>query len=272
MKTLSSLILACVIVSGCGVRTDLMPTAPLRVKTTSGPIKGDPIVSPQAATPVQGDPIVSPHAAVPGQNPSSNAQTDTPTSMFKELAGYGPLLTDLETLEPGEESSYGVQTTPEKTQEKADRAALEWSTDAQQIYLGWGFRGISWFGTSRHVYFSPSKKRTLTLNYGFFGGLKSRYESSSIVLTLGGSLITKLLREPRDVHAFSGRRAWSRAKQNGFKQATRGTTKALLLEPYFIGPVWVFLDESNKPSMIINAHSGDVSTDGYLLSILRYLF
>lgn len=193
---------------------------------------------------------------------------------FRQVAQYGPIIQDLETLGADlddEEVAYGVLASPDSTQGKAIKLAKEWASDAEQLYLGWGFKWLTVLGHSRHVFWSPSKKKLLTLDYGVWGTLKDQYETENLAMKYAGGLVRQLLREPNDTHAFNGKEAFNRAKKAGLQAPAQGAIKAILIEAYFIGPVWIFFDYRNEPAMFVNANDGRVISDSLVLDILKYL-
>ncbi len=248
--------------TGCGQRTMVSATAP---GFTSQPR----LVADQAgklSAPAQAQTPTSPVAVT---SPLEQVAAD-----FRQVALYGPVVQDLSTLGANidEEPGYGVMATPDSTQAKAVTHAKTWASDAEQLYLGWGFKWMTFVGHSRHVFWSPTKKKLLTLDYGFWGSLKDQYESESLAMTYGGSLVRQLLREPSDTHAFNGKDAFQRAKKAGLQAPAQGAIKAILLDAYFVGPVWIFFDYRNEPAMLVDANDGRVISDSHILDILKYLF
>lgn len=255
------------LMAGCGVQT---PHNVPAVSRAVAPAAVQPVQPALGAAPADRDAsrLVPVAAAPAAKDPRAEA-----LAMAKQIAEYGPLVTDLENLDAIDEAaSYGVQTSPEKTQMKADQAAREWAPDAKQLWLGWGFKTLSWFGNSRHVYYSAQKKRMLTIDYGFWGNRRGQYETTGLIVQYAGKLIATFLQEPRDIYPVSGREAYNRARSQAYTNATRGTVKVLLLNPYIVGPQWVFLDERNKPSVVVDANTGEVTSGGLLIELLGYLF
>jgi hypothetical protein len=85
-------------------------------------------------------------------------------------------------------------------------------------------------------------------------------------------LIRQLLREPSDRHEFDGKEAFKRAQKAGLEAPAHGAIKAILLDAYFLGPVWIFFDYRNQPAMLVDANDGKVISDSRILDILKYLF
>lgn len=263
MKKLVSLVALGSILAGCGVA----PTY-----TVSRSVDAKPRATALNLTPAPSAPA-APTPTPPAAPAPSSGLTET-LAAAKELGQYGPLMSGFETLvAPGDErGAYGVQTTPQKTQEKADAAAREWASDSKQMWLGWGFKTFAFFGRSRHVYFSASKKRLLTIDFNFWGKKIGEYETTGLVTQYAGKLISKVLEEPRDAYAIDGADAYRIAKQAGFQMPTNGNIKVLLFQPMFFGPQWLFLNGENKPSVIVDAKTGEVSSGGLLLQLIGYIF
>ncbi len=254
------------LVAGCGVQTPhtIAAVAP----AAKAPVAAQPVKAlADAPADVDAARLVPVAAAPAAQDRRAEA-----LAMAKAIAAHGPVVTDLENLDVLDEGGFGVQTTPEKTQVKADAAAREWASDAKQLWLGWGYKTISWFGNSRHVYYSAQKKRMLTIDYGFWGNRRGQYETTGLVVQYAGKLIATFLQEPRDIYPVSGREAYNRAQYHAYTNPTRGTVKVLMLNPYIVGPQWVFLDERNKPSVVVDANTGEVTSGGLLIELLGYLF
>lgn len=266
MKKLVSLMALGAMLAGCGVQG--APGVPAESRLAPRPAAVQPAPAALGAAPTDPDA----RRLTPVAAPAEDARTEALASA-KALAAYGPLVTGLEDLDALDETpAFGVQTSPEKTQMKADELARAWSPDAKQLWLAWGFKTISLFGNSRHVYFSASKKRLFTVDFGFWGNKRGQYETTGLVVQYAGKLISALLQEPRDIYPVNGREAYNRARGQAYMNATRGTMKVMLLNPYIVGPQWVFLDESNKPSVCVDANTGEVTSGGILLELLGYLF
>lgn len=261
MKRLALLAMASTFLLGCGQRSVVTGTAPT---FTSQPLLATDAVTPvvEKQTPARSTPVVL-------ETPLDRLEAD-----LRSVALHGALIQNLETLGASldEESAYGVMASPDATQPKAMKTAQEWASDAEQLYLGWGFKFLTFVGHSRHVFWSPSKKKLLTLDYGFWGTLKDRTESQNLAMTYGGALIRQLLREPSDRYAFDGKEAFNRAKKAGLQAPANGPIKAILLDVYFLGPIWIFFDYRNQPAMLVDANDGRTISDSRVLDILKYLF
>lgn len=264
MKRLALLALASTILlsTGCGQRSAVTATAPAfssQPNLAAGSIA-------QPAAPAQGQ---TPAAPVVAESPLDRLEAD-----FRTVALHGPVIQDVATLGANldEESGYGIMATPESTQAKAVKQAQEWASDAEQLYLGWGFKGLTFVGHARHVFWSPSKKKLLTLDYGFWGTLKDQVETENLAMKYGGALVRQMLREPSDRHEFNGKEAYQRAKKAGFEAPTHGAIKGILLDVYFLGPFWIFFDYRNQPAVMVDANDGRVISDSHVLDILKYLF
>lgn len=248
--------------AGCGQRSTVAPMAQ--------PFYSQPqIIDLTPDLPNANAPATLPAEPVVVQTPLNRLEED-----FRTVALYGPVIEHLETLGANLDtpSGYELMASPESTQPKAIQHAQSWASDAEQLYLGWGFKWLSFIGHARHVFWSPSKKKLLTLDYGFWGNLTHETESENLAMTYGGSLIRQLLREPRSNPAFDGKAAFQRAKKAGFNAATNEAIKAILLDVYFLGPVWIFFDYRNQPAVIVDADDGRVISDSHVLEILKYLF
>lgn len=269
MKKLMSLLTLSAVMTGCGVNASNhqpLPTVPAALSAPGAVVPApklgaatsdaDAIKTPTLATPVVADRLTGAMASA------------------KELASYGPLVTGLDTLQAAtdaETHGYAVQTTPQRTQEAADRLARAWSSDAKQLWLAWGFKTFSLFGHSRHVYFSADKKRMLTIDFGFWGNKVDQYETTGLVAQYAGKLIAAFLQEPRDIYPVRGRDAYLIARRQGYAP-THGVAKVLMINPYIVGPQWVFLNAQNKPEVLVDANTGEFRNGGTLLQLLGYLF
>ena len=261
MKRLALLAMASTFLLGCGQRSVVTGTAPT--------FNSQPVLEGDFWTPGVESKSPAPSTPVVLQTPLDRLEAD-----LRSVALHGPVIQNLETLGASldEESAYGVMATPDSTQPKALKTAQEWASDAEQLYLGWGFKWLTVVGHSRHVFWSPKKKKLLTLDYGFWGTLKDRFESENLAMTYGGALIRQLLREPSDRYDFNGKEAFQRAKKAGLQAPAQGAIKAILLDVYFLGPVWIFFDYRNQPAMLVDANDGKVISDSRILDILKYLF
>ncbi|MNK70877.1 hypothetical protein D3C87_903130 [compost metagenome] len=262
MKRLALLAMASTILAtGCGQRSFVATTVP--------GFNSQPALVTEAAAPEVKGKTPAPSAPVVLETPLARLEAD-----LRTVAMHGAVVQDLDTLGANidEESAYGVMATPDATQGKAVKTAQEWASDAEQLYLGWGFKWLTFVGHSRHVFWSPRKKKLLTLDYGFWGTLKDRTETENLAMTYGGALIRQLLREPNYNYAFDGKAAFQRAKKAGLEAPSQGAIKAILLDIYFLGPIWVFFDYRNNPAMLVDANDGRTISDSYVLDILKYLF
>lgn len=260
MKKLITALAFSMVLAGCGTKAPVEPT-----RATAPTIPTTP-AAPAAQAPLA--------PLAPSQAGKLDSRQDDFLAKTKELASYGALITDLASLQAPADSEVerSIQTTPAATQEKANLCAHQWSTDAQQLYLGWGFKHVSFFGRSRHVYFSRAKRSLYTVDFNFWGAKVDEYETTGLVIKYGGKLIADLLNVPQDVYPINGRKAYNLAREYGWSAPALGTTKVLLISPLLVGPQWVFLDETNKPAALVDATSGAVSTGGWLLTALYYLF
>lgn len=247
--------------AGCGQRTAVMGLTPT--------FQSQPKLVMEQPSPALETPAAKTQPPVVATSPLDRLEAD-----LRTVALHGPVIEHLETLgaDITEDAGYSVMASPESTQGKAIEQARAWASDAEQLYLGWGFKWLTFVGHSRHVFWSPKKKKLLTLDYGYWGTLKDKTETENLAMTYGGALIRQLLREPSDRHAFNGKEAFKRAKSAGLEAPSHSAIKAILLEIYFLGPVWIFFDYRNQPAVIVNANDGRVISDSYVLDILRYLF
>lgn len=265
--------------------------------------------SQQASKPVMGDPVITPVAVTaPAPVPKTEARPAvTEPAAPKTLEELGEAFKTIRegartaddkafnlfdmgevpdnavvendaSLQPTPGLGFGVQAMPETTQDKADKEAYKWASDAKQIYVGWGYAGrwapLSMFGQSRHVYYSVDKKRLLYVDYNFFRFTKARWESDDIILKYAGKYITWVLSEPRGRYPYNGREAFGQASKYGYsyQNRPRATIKATLISPLIIGPKWIFFDGVDRPALIVDAADGQVTTDGWVLDILKILF
>lgn len=265
MKKIVTLLALSATLAGCGAQ-------PAHIAPVSLPAQAP--AAAQAPLPTLGAAPADPDAGrlVPVATPAQDEHAAA-LATAKAIAAYGPVVTDLENLDVfNDQPAFGVQTTPEKTQAKADELAHAWASDSKQLWLAWGFKTVSLFGNSRHVYYSACKKRMLTIDFGFWGTKRAQYETTGLTVQYAGKLISALLKEPRDIYPVSGREAYNRVRNQAYTNPTRGTMKVILIQPYIVGPQWVFLDERNKPSVCVDANTGEVTSGGILLELLGYLF
>lgn len=280
-----------------------MPAKPAAVSLPAAP-PAQAAADRQANRPVVGDPVISPvavtapaPAARPAAEPTVPQTPEQLGEVFQTLRdgartpdgkafnlfdmGEVPAHAVVEkdsSLQPTPGLGFSVQAMPETTQFKADKEAYQWASDAKQIYVGWGYAGrwapLSIFGQSRHVYYSVDKKRLLYVDYNFFRFTKSRWESDDIILKYAGKYITWVLSEPRGRYPYNGREAFGEAMKYGYsyQNRPRATIKGILISPLLIGPKWIFFDGVDRPALFVDAADGQVTTDGWVLEILRLLF
>ncbi len=309
MRPILRCALAAVVLTGCGVGPGALPATPGAV-VAARPVVAQAASSQQASKPVMGDSVITPVAVAapdPEIKPVAQAGADgimagtpkTPEELgqafkvmrdgMKGTDGKAFDLFNMEvpanavtendpSLQPTPGLGFDVQAMPETTQDKADKEAYKWASDAKQIYVGWGYSGrwapLSMFGLSRHVYYSVDKKRLLYVDYNFFRFTKARWESDDIVLKYAGKYITWVLSEPRGRYPYNGREAFNQATKYGYsyQNRPRATIKATLISPLIIGPKWIFFDGVDRPCLIVDAADGQVTTDGWVLDILKILF
>lgn len=189
-----------------------------------------------------------------------------PWATLRAIGESGGLVKGLMSLAPTEESGATVQIVPENTQDRAQDLARAWQPDARQVYVGWGFLGISLLGKVRHVYYSPSTNRQLRLEYSLTRGRLERHECD-------GSDYKQafiVLRDAYDMHAWQATDAYARAKRAGYRPGKYVTASLLHLVGF--GPQWVFIeDRSWTPTVVVNARTGDVVTSGPLMWAVTYL-
>lgn len=173
---------------------------------------------------------------------------------------------------------FTPQAKPETTQARADKEAYAWASDAKMIYVGWGFAGRSslwkFLGQSRHVYYSPSQRRLLYLDYNFFRMKKSAWQSRDIALEYGGKVISAILNEPRGEFPFNGREAYDQATKMGYVYGNRtyATIKGVCLQPLLIGPQWFFMDVAGKPTVMVDAVTGQTRMNHWLMEVVKLIF
>lgn len=201
------------------------------------------------------------------QNTVAKSESQLVLDQLASLAKVGPVIDQIDTLTSDDAPSYTVQAKPEWSQEKADKAAKEWSSDAQQLYIGWSFNGLSLFGTSRHAYYSKSKDRLLLVDYNWLGWKKHQTETSSPVYKLAAAVLAT----PSDDYLYDCKKCYRIAKDYGY-QNTAKSCRAFMVSLPFFGPYWMFLDGSDKPQVLVNARTGGPTTDGWILDAIRMLF
>lgn len=247
------LMLVGLLLAGC--QRPPMPAAvvPERVRPAA-PAQAQASVLPDA-------PADAPLAAIPDAKSS-----ELPWETLRTLRDQGGVVRGLASLVPDEEPGQSVQILPEHTQDRAQELARAWQPDARQVYVGWGFWGVSLLGKVRHVYYSPKTNRQLRLEYSFTRNRLERQECD-------GSDFKQafvILRDAYDMHPWQAKDAYARAKRAGYRPGKYVTATLLHLVGY--GPQWVFIeDRSWTPTVVVNARTGDVTTSGPLLWAVSYL-
>ncbi|MNR86918.1 hypothetical protein D3C72_177770 [compost metagenome] len=255
----TALLLASVILSGCN-RSSVAPTVI--------PFQSQP------ALPTMDQPL--------GKAPSNNASKAIPqpvlppidSSMLahaQAIAARGGLITDLPAMARQlEASSFQIQVIPRSSQEKADRLALEWASDARQLYVIWAYWKLPALSITRHSYYSPSKGKALKVEFTLSSLFSKTFEEPAD----GFDQASLILNEARDRHAFGVKDAHAIAKRIGYTPNKYGA--AVLLDLKTHGPMWVFADmpsqTQGEPVMLVNAESGMVTQGGEALMLARYLF
>lgn len=200
----------------------------------------------------------------------AKSESQIALEQLASLAKVGPVIDQIATLTSEDAPNsigYAIQAKPEWSQEKADKAAKEWSTDAQQLYIGWSFNGLSLFGTSRHAYYSKSKDRLLLVDYNWLGWKKHQTETSSPVYKLAAAVLAT----PSDDYLYDCKQCYRIAKDYGYENTAKSCRAFMVSLPFF-GPYWMFLDGSDKPQVLVNARTGGPTTDGWILDAIRLLF
>ncbi|MEB3237181.1 MAG: hypothetical protein VKO64_06115 [Candidatus Sericytochromatia bacterium] len=280
-------------VAGCGISAAPTPTAQVRPSAPSAPELALSLDLGASATKDDGknimDPVIRPIAVAPTPEQELRSAADAFAGAARKAFGPGKALLDLDevpadatvsdldtegSLLPG----FSVQAKPETTQARADREAYAWAYDAKMLYVGWGFAGRSsiwqFFGQSRHVYYSPSKQRLLYLDYNFFRMKKSMWQSRDIVLEYGGKVISFFLNEPRGEFPFNGREAYNQATRMGYSYGNRSyaTIKGVCIQPLLIGPNWFYMDVTGKPTVMVDAVTGESRMSHWLMDVVRIIF
>lgn len=205
--------------------------------------------------------------------PEGTSPTQAPEllSTAAAIAAKGGLITDL----PGmaaelDASAQSLQVIPSSSQQKADRIAKEWASDAQQLYVIWAYWKLPALSITRHAYYSPSKGLAFKVEFT----LSSLFAKSWEEPADGFDQATLILREARDRHAVGVKEAHAIAKRMGYVPNTYGA--AVLLDIVGYGPLWVFADmptqTQGEPVMIVSAETGQVTQSGDALLVARYLF
>ncbi|HEY9856440.1 MAG TPA: hypothetical protein V6D05_11925 [Stenomitos sp.] len=189
-----------------------------------------------------------------------------PWDALHAIADQGGVVKGLTGLAPDEAPGQTIQIVPEDTQDNAQELAHAWQPDARQVYVGWGFWGISLLGKVRHVYYSPKTNRQLRLEYSFTKGRLERHECDGTDFK-DAFLV---LRDAYDMHPWQARDAYARAKRAGYRPGKYVT--ATLLHLVGFGPQWVFIEDTSwRPTVVVDADTGDVTTSGPLMWAVTYL-
>lgn len=226
-----------------------------------------PLAAPRSAAPAPAAVLPDAPADLPlaATRPAA-AASELPFETLRAIGDRGGLVKGLMSLGTEEEGGQSVQILPGDTQDRAQELARAWQPDARQVYVGWGFWGISLLGKVRHVYYSPKTNRQLRLEYSFTRNRLERVECD-------GSDFKDaflILRDAYDMHPWQARDAYARAKRAGYRPGKYVT--ATLLHLVGFGPQWVFIeDRSWTPTVVVNAKTGDVTTSGPLMWAVSYL-
>lgn len=216
------------------------------------------LARPQAADVLPDAPADVPLAEV------QQAAPELPWDALRAIGASGGVVRGVASLAPDADAT--VQLVPEQTQDDAQQLARAWQPDARQVYVGWGFWGISLLGKVRHVYYSPKTNRQLRLEYSFTRGRLERHECDGTDFKDA----FMVLRDAYDMHPWQAREAYARARRAGYRPGKYVT--ATLLHLVGFGPQWVFIeDRSWRPTVVVNANNGDVTTSGPLMWAVSYL-
>lgn len=253
------LLLATVALSGCNRST----LAPMVIPFQSQPVLpawDQPTTTAPGKTASQPVPTVTP----PASEPTLLAQAEA-------IARRGGLVTDLPAMARQLDSaSYQVQIVPSSSQDKADRLAREWASDAQQIYVAWAYWKLPALSVTRHAYYSPSKGKAFKVEFTLSTLFAKSFEEPAD----GFEQASLILNEARDRHAFGVKDAHAIAKRIGYVPSKYGA--AVLLDIKTYGPMWVFADmpsqTEGEPVMLVQAESGMVTQGGEALMLAKYLF
>lgn len=205
------------------------------------------------------------------ERPTPPAAGQSALESAKAIALQGGLITDLPAMASQlDTQAYQVQVVPRNSQEKADRIAREWASDARQLYVIWAYWKLPILSITRHAYYSPSKGKALKVEFTLASFFPKSLEESADSFEQA-SLI---LNEARDRHAFGASEAHAIAKRMGYHSSKYGA--AVLLDIKAYGPMWVFADMSSQtqgtPVMLVNAQSGMVTQSGEAMMLAEYLF
>lgn len=251
----ATLLLACFVVAGCH-RSALAPG--------TIPFQSQPALRPEA-------PELRTNAPERPNLPTPPATGPSMLEAAKAIALQGGLITDLPAMARQLDSqAYQIQVVPRSSQEKADRIAKEWASDAQQLYVIWAYWKLPILSITRHSYYSPSKGKALKVEFT----LVSLFPKSIEEPADGFEQATLVLNEARDRHAFGVSEAHAIAKRMGYHSSKYGA--AILLDIKTFGPMWVFADMPSQtqgtPVMLVNAQSGMVTQSGEAMMLAEYLF
>ncbi len=267
---LASCLPAILLLAGCN-RSTLVPSAAPFTSQPSRATWQSPVL-PAPAVPASALPMTHPPVSRP-ESPVLPAPPAEPTLL--ELAGaiarQGGIVNDLPAMASQlEASSYQVQVVPRNSQEKADRIAREWASDARQLYAIWAYWKLPALSVTRHAYYSPSKGKALKVEFT----LSSLFSKSFEEPADGFDQATLVLNEARDRHAVDVKEAHAIAKRMGYVPNKYGA--AVLLDIKTYGPLWVFADmpsqTQGEPVMLVNAQTGMVTQGGEAMMLARYLF
>lgn len=212
-----------------------------------------------------------PDALAPNpQHPAANATFDE----RRDLAlpeGLQGLIADLPGMARSlDEQAYQVQVVPRSSQEKADKLAKAWASDARQIYVIWAYWKLPLFSITRHAYYSPSKGVALKVE----STLSSLFVKSVEEPAEDFDKASLVLNEARDRHPLDVKDAHAIARRAGYVPNRYGAAVLLDLKTY--GPMWVFADMPTQtqgtPVMMVNAESGMVTQGGEAFALAKYLF
>jgi hypothetical protein len=267
---LASCLPATLLLAGCH-RSTLVPSA---APFTSQPARAT-WQTPAPTAPAQ------PMTRKPVSHPESPVLPAPPAEpTLLELAGaiarQGGIVNDLPAMANQLDASsyqsqtYQVQVVPRNSQEKADRIALEWASDARQLYTIWAYWKLPALSITRHAYYSPSKGKALKVEFT----LSSLFSKSFEEPAEGFDQATLVLNEARDRHAIDVKEAHAIAKRMGYVPNKYGA--AVLLDIKTYGPLWVFADmpsqTQGEPVMLVNAQTGMVTQGGEAMMLAKYLF
>jgi hypothetical protein len=213
-------------------------------------------------------------AALPGA-PAAGSQVDTGSKPAPVEPNVAELLRGLVNDLPAmarqlDGQSYQIQVVPRSSQDKADRVAWNWASDAQQIYVIWAYWKLPALSITRHAYYSPSKGKALKVEFT----LSSLFDKSYEEPAEGFDQASLVLNEARDRYAYEVKEAHAIARNMGYVPNKYGAAVLLVTKTH--GPLWVFADmpsqTEGKPVMLVNAASGMVTQGGEAMLLAKYLF